>query len=103
AGAYEVLSKGTEARFKIEPFFTSRPPQYKSPDFRATGAAFDLDTGFYVLTVEPTKKGILDVALRPKGLVGFVLESIGLGREVTAKPVRAAVQFPKTALDRESS
>jgi hypothetical protein len=103
AGKYEILSRGTEARFRFEPFFTYRPPRYEPPDFQRTGSKWDLDTGYYVLTVEPEKKGILDVLVRPVGLLDFVLEKLNLERGSEVRPVRAAAQFPSLALDAMSS
>jgi hypothetical protein len=96
---YEVLSRGTDAKFRFEPFFTYRPARYKPPDFQRTGSKWDLDAGYYVLTVEPEKKGILDVLVRPVGLLDFVLEKLNLERPRQARPVRAAAQFPSLALD----
>lgn len=96
---YEILSRGTEAKFRFEPFFTYRPPRYKPPDFRRTGSKWDLDAGYYVLTIEPEKKGILDVLVRPVGLLDFVLEKLNLERAREVRPVRAAAQFPSLALD----
>src|SRR5439155_174615 len=55
-GKYEVLARGVEARFRIEPFFTSLPPNYTPPDMRGSGSVWDLDAGYYVLTAEPVKK-----------------------------------------------
>lgn len=103
AGEYEILATGTEARFRIEPFLIVRPPRYEPPPFRGSGSNWDLEPGTYVLTADPVKKGILDLAIRPRGLVEFVLEKLGLGREVEAKPVRASARFPSVALDEDRS
>jgi len=99
AGSYQILSKGAEARFRIEPFLTTRPARYEPPAFQGPGSMWNLDAGFFVLTVEPVKKGILDVAVRPSGLVDFVLEKVGLGRDVPGRPVRPAVRFGKVGLE----
>ena len=103
AGTYEILSKGVEARFRVEPFLTSRPARYEPPPFRGPSSKWDLDTGYFILTVEPVKKGILDVAVRPSGLVDFVLDTVGLGREVEARPVRPGARFPKVGLEQDYS
>src|SRR5438034_944357 len=66
-GKYEVLARGVEARFRIEPFFTSIPPNYAPPDMRGSGSVWDLDAGYYVLTAEPVKKGIVDLAVHAAG------------------------------------
>jgi hypothetical protein len=103
AGSYQILSKGAEARFRIEPFLTIRPARYEPPAFQGPGSTWNLDAGFFVLTVEPVKKGILDVAIRPSGLVDFVLEKVGLGRDVPGRPVRPALRFGKVGLESDFS
>src|SRR5947199_1213684 len=66
-GRYEVLARGVEARFRIEPFFTSLPPNYAPPEMRGSGSVWDLDAGYYVLTAEPVQKGIVDLAVHVAG------------------------------------
>ncbi len=99
AGTYEVLSRGTTAHARIEPFLTFRPEHYEAPEFRPSPSSWELDSGYYVLTVEPVKKGILDIVVRPKGLLELALDAIGKERKFVAGPVRAAVAFPLLALD----
>lgn len=99
AGKYEVLSRGTEARFRIEPFFTERPRKYQAPPFKGSGVTYDLDEGFYVLTVEPETKGILDIVVRPLGLLDVALEMIGKQATIPETPLRAAARFPDVKLD----
>jgi hypothetical protein len=104
AGAYEVLAKGVEARFRIEPFFVFRPEGYKAPPARGSGSRWDLDAGYWVLTAEPVRKGIVDLVVRPAGLVGLALDALGLGKDTAeAGPARGGVRFPRVALDRERS
>ena len=93
AGAYTVASKGTTARFRLEPFMVNRPAKYQPPPFRDAGSRWDLDAGLYVLTIEPVRKGILDVALKPAGLVDAALDAVGMGRDTAAAPVQAAGRF----------
>ncbi len=102
-GRYEIVSRGTEARFRIEPFLISQPPQYEPPEFRGSGSLWELDPGFYVLTAEPVLKGILEVAIRPMGLLDSVLEWVGVGSEQEAQPVQAAVRFPRLQLQSSHS
>ncbi len=98
-GRYEVLSDGVEAEFRFEPFLVDPPREYEPPPFRAAGAAWDLDAGYYVLTVRPKKKGILDIAVRPAGMVASLLDLVGARGTVEAEPVRAAVRFGRIRLN----
>lgn len=101
-GSYEVLARGAEATFRIEPFFITRPASYKTPRAKPSGSTWDLDAGFYTLTVEPEIKGILDIVVRPRGVLAFALDLIGKGPAAEPTPLRAAALFPRVALDRDS-
>ncbi len=103
AGAYTVASKGTAARFRIEPFMVTPPKGYKPPPFREGGGRWDLDAGLHELTVEPVRKGIMDVAIKPAGLLEDLLERIGKSGTPQAAPVKADVRFPKVKLLRDHS
>ncbi len=98
SGSYETLGAGTEALFRIEPFMTDRPAGYQAPPFRGSGSKWDLEAGYYVLTAQPVKKGILELTIRPSGIVDKLLTRIGRGPDVSAEPIRAAVRFPKVLL-----
>lgn len=88
-----VVGDGVSARYRFEPFLTSRPRDYKTPPWRASGHVFELDRGLYVLSVEPETKGILDLHLLPPG-----------GKPGPAlSPVVAAARFPEIALNIYSS
>src|SRR5437867_3667012 len=89
-GRYEVLARGVEARFRIEPFFTSLPPNYAPPETRGSGSVWDLDAGYYVLTAEPVKKGIVDLAVHRAG-EGDPFARAGPGGSAR----RTAAQFPE--------
>jgi len=69
-GQYQVIGigSGVEARYKIEPFLTSRPYNYRSPPFQESGHVWDLDPGYYELTIEPRLKGILNLTIQAKGM-----------------------------------
>src|SRR5437867_401438 len=95
-GKYEVLARGVEARFRIEPFFTSLPPNYAPPDMRGSGSVWDLDAGYYVLTAEPVKKGIVDLAVHAAG-EGDPFARAGPGGSVR----RSAAQFPEFKVRRD--
>ncbi len=94
-----MTTGGVEARVRFEPFMMSPPKNYRAPDPRPSPSTWDLDAGFWVLTVEPVKKGIVDVVVKPTGLVDAALGLVGLGSEVAARPVKASVRFPSVRLD----
>jgi len=69
-GRYRVsgTGDGVEAQYKIEPFLTSRPYGYRSPPYKTSGETWELDPGFYELTIEPKLKGILNLNIQAEGL-----------------------------------
>src|SRR5579862_4832399 len=102
AGKYEVVSRGVEAKFRIEPFFIEPPEHYEVPDSHGTGWVWDLNPGTYVLRAEPVKKGIINVALRPANPPGApdpFATLLGKDREAELRSLRAAVQFPEIDVD----
>lgn len=119
AGKYQVLSQGVDARFVVEPFFTYSPPNYVRPASQPGGYTWDLDAGYYILTVEPAKKGIIDLTIRPASLSATVKEAYSVLSEMakdavksasgekeaqkgrTFNAVRAAVRFPRVSLNRD--
>jgi len=62
-----VIGQGVKARYRFEPFVTSRPENYQTPPWQESGREFELDPGLWVLTVQPETKGILDLQLIPPG------------------------------------
>lgn len=119
-GKYQLLSQGTEARFVVEPFFTSRPANYARPASQASGYTWELDPGYYVLTVEPIKKGIIDLSISPASLSAAVSKAYSALSDMAkdavksvagdknaekggaSDAVRAAVRFPKVSLNRNT-
>jgi hypothetical protein len=91
-GKLRVAGEGVTARYRIEPFLTSRPRDYQTPPWRPSGHVFELDRGLHVLTIEPETKGILDLQLASSG------EKAAPG----LSPVNAAVRFPAQPLDSDS-
>jgi hypothetical protein len=96
-GTYEVVAGGG-GRFRIEPFLTSRPADYKEPDFKRSGFRWELDRGLYVLTAEPLRRGgIVTMGVRPAGKFADLLRQAaapGAGRD----PVRASARFVEVPL-----
>jgi hypothetical protein len=101
AGKYEVLLEGPEARARIEPFLTFRPARYQPPPMKGSGSTWDLDVGFYVLTAEPVKRGIVTFTVRAKGPVDSGPQATGAAAEDTG--VRAGAVFPSVPLRRDRS
>lgn len=93
AAKIRVVGEGVEARYRFEPFLTSRPRDYKTPPWRPSSHVFELDRGLYVLTVKPETRGILDLHLMPSDAKPAA----------TLTPVTAAVRFPITAIESSSS
>jgi hypothetical protein len=79
AGKYELQVKGAATRYRLEPFFTSPPKDYKQPAARAAGKSWDLDPGLWVLTLLPDAPGVADVALAASGQGGAALLAIAAG------------------------
>ncbi len=90
-GKYIVNGEGADARYRVEPFLTHRPSNYKAPDFQPGGDAWDLNPGYYALLVEPREKGkgILDLSIHYKNQPG------GAPAERTGA---MAVRFPAVRL-----
>ncbi|MCP3957748.1 MAG: hypothetical protein GY719_07835 [bacterium] len=97
-GVYRIDAEGVEALYRFEPFFVYRPPEYEPPDFRGAGKEWDLQAGYYVLTAKPVKKGILEMTVRPTGLLPELLDMVRLGPGASPEPVRASVRFPSVRL-----
>lgn len=100
-GPYQIVSQGVEARFLIEPFFSSRSREYAQPKAQPGGSTWELDPGYYVLTIEPVKKGIMDLIIRPASWVSWVWGKLDLDKEKKTASVRAAVRFPRISLSRD--
>ncbi|HYU33422.1 MAG TPA: hypothetical protein VEW48_14795 [Thermoanaerobaculia bacterium] len=88
-GRYRVVATETPARVRVEPFLLTRPEHYEPPAFQGSDSVWNLDPGFYVLTLEPERQGIVDVRIRPAIQDGKAQE----------QPVRAAVHFAPVQLD----
>ena len=104
SGKYEILARGVEARFRIEPFLTYRPQKYEPPAMKGANSVWDLDAGYYVLTAEPVKRGIIDIAVHPTGTSGItdvLSKLIGKNRSAELQALRAAAQFPELVIDHD--
>ncbi|HEV7784469.1 MAG TPA: hypothetical protein VGQ28_03975, partial [Thermoanaerobaculia bacterium] len=91
-GSYQVVTSGAGARARVEPFLLYRPKGYAPPEWQGASSSWNLDAGYYVLTLQPQKKGILLLTLRPGGKAGEDMI-------VPSQPVQAAVRFAPLTLD----
>lgn len=87
--AIRVVGDGVRARYRLEPFLTTRPADYRAPDWESSGHIFPVLGGLYVLTIAPETRGILDLHLLP----GFS------GKREALTPVSAAARFAPVRLD----
>jgi hypothetical protein len=88
AGRYRVAASDLPVRIRVEPFLITPPRNYQSPDFQNADSAWNLDPGFYVLTLEPERQGVVSLRIQPAGKDG-----------TGGVPVRAAVRFAPLELD----
>lgn len=97
AGDYRILGagEGVRARFRVEPFLTQPPRDYRAPPFEESGHLWHLDAGYYVLTVKPERKGILTLGISPEGGAG--------GAEENHDTVAAATLYMPVSLDLRDS
>jgi hypothetical protein len=64
-GRYNVSIEGdgVQAEHRIEPFMTYKPQTYRAPDFKSGAAPWELDNGYYVLTLRARKRGVATVTI----------------------------------------
>jgi hypothetical protein len=98
-GSYEVLTRGTAAKARFEPFLISRPRQYREPPLQSSGSTWELEPGWHVLTVVPDEPGIVEAAVRPVGALDAIWDLLDPGRAMRGEPVRPAVTFPGIPLE----
>jgi len=85
-GRYRVSGKGVNAEFRFEPFLTSRPKNYRAPQFKPLGSNWSLDPGFYVLTVKNKYED--------KG-IGTLSVNHSDNKKVKPNTAQTALRFPK--------
>jgi len=72
---YRFFCRESQARYRIEPFMVRYPREYRPPEFRSFGTIWDLDAGYHILTINPVRKGIVEIAVVPEPAVGFSFDS----------------------------
>jgi hypothetical protein len=104
AGKYRVFASGVSARFRMEPFLVSYPRDYQAPPLQESPYSWDLDSGYYILTAEPNEKGILEVEIRPSGMLDSLLTLLGRGGTPgSPEAPRTSVIFPRVPLEANRS
>ncbi|HQN38228.1 MAG TPA: hypothetical protein PLQ31_01680 [Thermoanaerobaculia bacterium] len=66
-GGWELTTAGVAVEARIEPFLLSPPANYRPPALRETPLSWELDRGYWVLTLRPVRRGIVTAALHPAG------------------------------------
>lgn len=75
AGSYVLQSRGTAAQFRLEPLFIDAYPEgWQQPPMRSAPAEWQLDPGYYVLTLQPVEGGIAEIEIAAKGAPPVALE-----------------------------
>jgi hypothetical protein len=97
-GTYQLACQGIEARYQVEPFFVNRPYAYQTPASKPCGANWDLDAGYYVLSITPLRAGIADLLMRPMGMLDSILNTVGWGKTIPITPSRGATRFNRVPL-----
>lgn len=99
AGKYRLSTSGTSAsaNYKIEPLFLNPPPNYRSPPFQPAPAELDLDEGYFVLSLEPTKKGILEISLKKRSW----MPSLGAPDPISLLPL-TGLRVPSISVSRDT-
>lgn len=92
AGSFQLAARGAAAEFRLEPLRLDAPPGYEPPPLRPAPAEWQLDPGYYVLTLVPKEVGIAEVALRPRS-----------GAATSDAPLLGAVRFGVVALRGDTS
>ncbi len=100
AGEYEIKSTGTTALYRFEPFMINVPQEYRTPESQPSGGVFDLDRGYWVLTISPENKGILAVVVQKRGgLIKTLLDKLMSTDLPPPEPVKGACQLGRVHLD----
>ncbi len=99
SGTYEVAVEGVRAAVRVEPFFVSPPSGYEAPPWQPSPSGWELDAGYYVVTLRPDQKGVARITMRPRGLLDRALDAVGLGSGQSLLPPRPSVTFPQLSLD----
>ena len=102
AGKYSVIIRHLNAQVRIEPFLIYPPKEYKPPAFKYGSSNWDLDPGYYIMTIQPQEIGILELAVFNSANTEFSFEKADIGL-FPETPKISSVFFPKIAMDRKYS
>jgi hypothetical protein len=69
SGKYQVKGKGAAtASFRFVPMWLDPPVEYRPPPYQTTPGTVELDTGYWILSLEPKQKGILEIEISRSSL-----------------------------------
>lgn len=66
-GTYQLAARGAALEARLEPLLLSPPAGYQPPPLAPAPAEWELDPGYYVLTLVPKEAGVVEAALRARG------------------------------------
>jgi hypothetical protein len=98
-GTYWISPGGVGFGWRFMRYYTSTPPDYKSPDMCEKSGSASLNRGLYILELHPKKKGAASLVIQKTSLLGSVFKT---GKELITGPddnrawvpQRPCVQFP---------
>ncbi len=100
AGVYQVMLEGISAEARFEPLVVRGPSLAPPGRFVRGESARNLNPGYYVLTIQPLQKGILNVTLKAKSLVDTLLRTLGVGEAPPQNEPRGMLLFPEVRVAR---
>lgn len=102
AGDYQVELGGTAASWKIEPLLTELPEGYETPPFTNAAATKSLDAGYFLFTIRPEQKGVVEATIRKKGgVLARALEAVSGPAAEERTTVKGASRFSRVVLERD--
>ncbi len=99
AGDYELSSSGVPAQVRLEPFLVDRSFGYVSPGFKQGGGVFSLDKGYWVLTIQPDRQGILKVALHKQDRLKRLTDWVNGQESVPPQAAKASSTLEQVHLE----
>ncbi|MBN1550677.1 hypothetical protein JW979_04375, partial [bacterium] len=97
-GYYAFRCGSIDAQIRVEPFFIKKPPNYSIPAFKSDSTPWLLDNGYYIVTVNPIKPGIMDLVMASVPDKEFAEIQLEKGLTITSLPLGYCV-FPKVNLE----
>ncbi|MFH1467680.1 MAG: hypothetical protein ABIO70_25060 [Pseudomonadota bacterium] len=99
AGTWAVALDDPEATIRVEPFFVDLPEGYQAPLPQRGASKWELDPGYYVLSMAPQRRGVAALTIRPHGLLDSVMGAVGMERARPALATLGGPRFPGLTVD----